>query len=131
MTPSDWYLAALEIAGDYGTLAREQIATLGVHEGDAHAGWYRIPEPKRWMLDSPPPPEQYVQIWTQNHEPSATIDGIPADACYAFQAGCRTPISEDRYERAMRGLSRNRLGAFGSPIPASGIAEGATPYRSM
>lgn len=117
----DWYLSALELVGDYGTLSRDQCAMLGVREGDAHPGFYRIPTPKRWLRDGPPPSERYVQIWTVPGGVFATIDGVQADPADAFQAGCRTPISEERYYRAARHGFTN-LGAFGVGMNAAPAA---------
>jgi hypothetical protein len=131
MTVSDWYLSALELVGDYGTLTREQCARLGVCMGDAHPGWYLVPVPSRWLREGAPPPEHYIRIWSEAGATLATIDGIPTDPADAFQAGCRNPISEDRYYRAARHGFTN-LGAFrvGMTPPAGGTV-GVYPYERL
>jgi hypothetical protein len=123
MSVSDWYLAALEMVGDYGTLTREQCARLGVHEDDPQPGYYRVPPPKRVLREADDLDEVYVRIWSDGDGCRAEWQGHPMDACAAWTWCCRYPISEERYERGMR--DRNRLGAFGAPIPASGIAGAA------
>lgn len=108
----DWYLSALELVGDYGTLSRDQCALLGVHEDEPQPGWYRVPPPKRRLREADDLDEVYVRIWREGDTVLAEWQGRPMDACAAWAWCCRYPISEERYERAKRG-ERARLGAFG------------------
>lgn len=111
MTVSDWYLTAIEIVGDYGTLSREQCATLGIHEDDPQPGYYRVPPPKRALREADDLDEVYVRIWSDGDTCRAEWQGSPMDACAAWTWCARYPISEDRYYRAARHGFTN-LGAF-------------------
>jgi hypothetical protein len=113
MTASDWYLTALELVGDYGTLTRDQCAALGIHEGEPQPGFYRVPPPKRALREADDLDEVYVRIWTQSGSVQAEWQGHPMDACAAWTWCCRTPISEERYERAKAaGFGAKKIGLF-------------------
>ena len=116
MTASyDWWLRALELVGDYGVLTREQCARLGIHEDEPQAGYYRVPPPKRQLIESEPLDEVFVRIWTDNGQAVAHWQGHPMDACAAWTWCCRYPISEERYERAMARHPTARIGLFRNP----------------
>lgn len=121
MIVSDWYLAALELVGDYGTLSRDQCAKLGIHEDEPQPGFYRVPPPKRALRDADELDEVYVRIWREGDSVLAHWQGYPMDACAAWAWCCRYPIDEERYLAAERRQFTN-LGAFGVVMPAASAA---------
>ncbi len=123
MNAYDWWLSALELAGDYGVLTREQLYDLGCHENEPQPGFWRVPPPKRGFRAGDDD-EVYVRIWPEGAGLRAHWQGEPIDACAAWSWCCRYPISEERYERLMRN-PHNRLGAFGTSSPHRGKREDA------
>lgn len=91
----NWWMKALELAGDCGELSRDQIAGLGVSEGDAHLGFYR----KRKFKNGP---FIHVAIWYDGGI-RALADGKPVDADDVWSFCCRNPISEATYRTIEHG----------------------------
>lgn len=95
----DWYFKALETAGDCGELTRNQIASLGVSEGDAQPGFYR----KRKFKNGPFIP---VAIWQDDTGHMLCVcGGDMVDAGEIWTFACRNPISEATYRMIEAGGS--------------------------
>ena len=95
----DWWLSALELAGDYGVLTREQMYTLGVHEDEPQPGFYRVPPPKRRLRDDDPIDDAWVAIWPTDNGLAALWNGEPTEPCAAWAWCCKAPVSEERYRK--------------------------------
>lgn len=95
MADYNFWRKALELAGDCGELTRDQIKTIGVHEGDPQLGFYR----KRKFKDGP---FVHVAIW---HDGGlrALAEGQPVEADDVWSFVCRNPISEDTYRAIENG----------------------------
>lgn len=106
-----WWLDAIELAGDWGKLTREQMAVLGIHEGEPKAGFYRAPPARSRLVDGAT--DSFIAIWQHDGEMVAVWDGEPIDACAAWTWCARYPISEDRYRRMEReGFGRAPVSLF-------------------
>lgn len=109
----DFWLSALELAGDYGILGRAQLASLGVHEDEPQPGFWRVPPPKRRLSDNQDMDESWVAIWPQGDGLAAVWNGEPTDPCSAWLWCCKTPVSEERWRRMERdNFGRPRVGLF-------------------
>lgn len=110
----DFWLSALELAGDYGILDRAQLASLGVHEDEPQPGFWRVP----FTADSD---TAFVAIWNDGSRLRAMWDNVEANPFDCWLACCRSPISEERYRRAERArFEHMQLGIFGTRSAACG-----------
>jgi hypothetical protein len=104
----DWWMSALEMAGDYGKLTREQMAALGCHEDEPQPGFWRVPPTRHFSSD-----EAFVAIWHDGQDMRAVWDGAPIDPTAAWSWCLRYPIEEERYRAAER-RGFTHLSAFGT-----------------
>lgn len=106
----DWWMTALELAGDYGSLTREQMVTLGIHEDEPKAGFYRAPSER--VSSGGEVHDSHIAIWPHGGTLVALWDGAPIETTAAWGWCCRYPISEERYRRAERRSFTHPAGFF-------------------